>query len=113
MRKRGAPGGSEHISEDLPRTFNDAGDLRIIMIAAAFRTSPACRSNAPSSSLIRQVSPDLLDALFDIGEKHCLFILHEAFQMSRGAFGEEKALAGRDLEALMGELILIGVGKKA
>ena len=41
------------------------------------------------------------------------FVFDEAAGMARGALDQQKAGAARDLEALVGELILVGLGEEA
>src|SRR5439155_23855261 len=41
------------------------------------------------------------------------FVFLEALQVACGTLGEEEASAARDLEALVDELVLIGVGEEA
>src|SRR4051812_31270340 len=112
-QERLSPRGRTHVRKNFPRAIDDTCDLRVVMVATTFGTGVPCRSNAAASSLVRQVTANLLDALLDVGEKHGLLILDEAFEVSLGTLGEEKAFAGRYFEALVGELILVRVGNKA
>ena len=83
------------------------------MISVASCAKITCSGDALPGSLVGQIEANLFGEFLERGEEDGFFVLLEALQMSRRAFGQEKSSAAGDLEALVNELVLIGVGEKA
>ena len=83
------------------------------MIAVASGTQVAGFGDACSGEFIGKIAADLFSQLIEGGEEDGFFVFFEALQVAFGAFCEEEACASCNLEALVHELVLIGVGEEA
>ena len=88
--------------------------LPVVVVAVACGASASGGGDALAGSFVGQVAADLFDAFLEGREEDGFFVFVEALRdVPVGALGEQKASAAGDLEALVDELVVIGVGEKA
>ncbi len=83
------------------------------MVAVAGGAEIAGGGDALARGLVGEIAADLFGEFVEGGEEDGFFVFFEALQVAFGALGEEEAAAAGDLEALVDELVLIGVGEEA
>ena len=67
------------------------------------------RSRATSSG---RVAANLGGTFFDAGKEDCFFIFDETLGVTGATLGEQEALAGGNLKALVRKLVFVGVREK-
>ncbi len=95
------------------QTRDDRGHLCIVVIAAGLGATAARGGDARACGFVGKVTADLGDALVDAFEEDGLFVFDEAREVAGRALGEEEAFAGGDLEALVHELVVVGMREEA
>ena len=83
------------------------------MVTAGFSAAAAGGSDARAGGFVRQIAADLCDALVDALKEDGFLIFDKAREMARRTFGEKESFAGGDLEALVHELVVIGMREEA
>src|SRR5271163_3789927 len=93
--------------------LEDAGNLMLVVVAIAKGAGAPGSCDAAARGLVGQIPANLGHEFVEGGEENGLLVLYEASEMPRRALSEQEPAAAGDLEALVGELILIGVGEEA
>ncbi len=97
----------------LHNSFHDQTHLAIVMVAITLGAGVASRGDASTGCLIGKIAADLGGEFVEAGKEDRLLVLPESIHVPLRPFGEQKSPATRDLEALMDELVLIGVSDEA
>src|SRR5579871_4171343 len=98
---------------DISDALHNEANLVVIVVTIPLSTSISGRSNSVTRTLIRQVTPNLLNALLEAGEKNRLLILTEPLHVPFRALGQQEAPTTRNFEALMHKFVLIGASNEA
>ncbi len=101
------------LGEQVLHALEDELDLAVVVVSVAQGSGASGGGDAGAGGLVGEIAADLGGALVEGGEEDGLLVLAEALEVAFGALGEEEALAAGDLEALVDELVLVGVGEEA
>ena len=101
------------IRQDGLDPLDDEPDLSVVVVAVAGGAQVSGGGDAVAGGFVGEIAADLFGELVEGGEEDGLFVFVEALEVACGALGEEEASAAGDLEALVDELVLIGVGEEA
>jgi hypothetical protein len=87
--------------------------LPVVVVAVADGAEVSGGGDALAGCFVGQVAANFFGEFVEPGEEDGFFLFLEALEVTCGTLGEEKAAASGNLEALVDELVLIGVGEEA